>query len=88
MSWLTVVVVHLVLLNAVCSENADFDAVSTEILVILTLPHINYCTLAKGSTAELMFCAKGQSFPQDVFLILYYCSIFFNIYNYRRYLQA
>ena len=30
MGWLTVIVVPLVLLNAVCSENAEFDAVSTE----------------------------------------------------------
>ena len=88
MGWLTVIVVPLVLLNAVCSENAEFDAVSTETFSNLTLPHSNYCTLAKRSTAELMFCAKGQSFPQDVFLILYYCSNCFNIYYYRRHLQA
>ena len=32
MSWLAVIFVHVVLLNAVCSENADFDEVSSDTL--------------------------------------------------------
>ena len=43
MGWLAVIVVHLVLLNVVCSENADFDAVSTETFSNVIIIYINNC---------------------------------------------
>ena len=66
MGWLTVIVVHLVLLNVVCSENADFDAVSTEtfsdpnIIPYVSLPHIIQCMLLYRSFVDRMLCYKRR----------------------------
>ena len=83
MGWLTVIVVHLVLLNVVCSENADFDAVSRENFsnVDVTL-YYNYCIKMKKELqiAESIFILQKKTvraiFGQDVVHISYRYSKF------------